>query len=195
MIRHVTTVAAAALVEVCLSSCSSQPARYYTLSPVSAETKTPLAISVSVGPVTIPEIDDSALIMLTVGPNEVRPNDFARWASPLRDNIGRAVADNLVALLGTPRVTLASDTSGAPADYRIAVDVERFDSVLGQAAVLDAVWTVRRTADGVVRLGRTTVREPTQGTDVSALAAAHSRAVEHLSAEVAEAIRNLAAGT
>ena len=192
MMRCLTTLAASVLLCAGLGSCSSQPARFYTLSSAAAETKSPLAVSVSVGPVTIPAIDDSALIMLTVAPNEVRPNDFARWASPLPDNIARAVAGNLVALLGTTRVTLASETSGLPPDYRAAVAVQRFESVPGQAATLDAIWTVRRTADGMVRVGRSTVREPCRGSDISALAAAHSLAVTRLSEDIAGAIRTQA---
>jgi uncharacterized lipoprotein YmbA len=48
----------------------------------------------------------------------------------------------------------------ADADYRAAVEVQRFDSALGEAATLEAVWTVRRSKDGKAQTGRPTVREP-----------------------------------
>jgi len=39
------------------------------------------------------------------------------------------------------------------------IDVQKFESVQGQAATLEAVWTVRKTAGGEIRSGRTVARE------------------------------------
>jgi hypothetical protein len=96
----------------------------------------------------------------------------------------------LLAMLGTPRVTLPQGLD-AGADYRASVEVQGFDSALGEAATLDALWTVRRLRDGKARTGRTTVREAVTGKGYDALAAAHSRAVARLSGDIAEAIRAL----
>jgi uncharacterized protein len=193
MFRFLTTIASCLALLVGLDGCSSRPTRFYILTPMAVETSAPLSVSVSVGPVSIPAVLDNPTIMLTVGPNELRADEFARWASPLPDNIARAVAGNLIALLGTPRVLLASETSGPNPDYRVGIAVERVESVVGQDATLDAVWTVRKTTmTGTAQSGRTIVREASQGSDVNALAAAHSRAVERLSADIAAAIRALA---
>jgi uncharacterized lipoprotein YmbA len=122
----------------------------------------------------------------------VQVDEFNRWASPLQNNISRVVAQNLVALLGTQYVTLFPQTLSADAGYRVAIEIQRFDSVPGEAAVLDAVWTVRRTTDGRTETGRTTVRETVQAKDYDALAAAHSRAVVRLSQDIANAVQTLA---
>ena len=74
-------------------------------------------------------------------------------------------------------------------DYRVTIDVQRFESVQGQAPTLEAVWTVRKTAGGETRSGRTVAREPVQGQGFDALAAAHSRALAKMSADIAAAIR------
>ena len=87
------------------------------------------------------------------GPTKCELEEFNRWASPLQNNIARVVADNLVAMLGTPRVTLSPQTLSADADYRAAIEVQSFESAPGEAATLDAVWTVRRTKDGKARDG------------------------------------------
>ena len=116
-----------------------------------------------VGPVSVPAVVDRPQIVVTTGPNQVRPEEFNRWASPLQNNISRVVAENLVALLGTPRVILFSQTLGGDADYRAAIEVQRFESAPGEAATLDAVWTVSRAKDGKSQTGRTTVREATIG--------------------------------
>ena len=101
------------------------------------------------------------------------------------------VAENLVAMLGTPRVTLFPQTLSADADYRVAIEVQSFESAPGEAATLDAVWTVRRTKDGKTQTGRTTVREAAPEKGYDALAAAHSRARRALSQDIADAVRAL----
>lgn len=173
-----------------LGACASRPARFYTLNEAAAATTTPMAVSVSVGPVSIPAIVDTSTIMVSVGPSEVRPDDFARWASPLRDSIAHALAGDLTALLGTARVTLSTQVWSQAPDYRVAIEVERFESAPGDAATLEALWMVRR-SDGAEREGRTTVREETGGSDMSAVAAAHSRALARLGADIAQAVRAL----
>ena len=131
----------------------------------------------AVGPVSVPAAVDRPQIVVTVGPNQVRLDEFNRWDAPLQNTIARVVAENLVALLGTPRVTLSPQTLSAAADYRAVIEVQRFESALGDAATLDAVWTVTRTKDGRSQTGRTTAREAAPERSYDALAAAHSRAV------------------
>jgi len=140
-----------------------------------------------VGPVSVPAVVDRPEIVVSTGPNQVRLDEFNRWAAPLQNNIARVVAENLVALLGTPRVTLSQSLS-ADADYRAAIEVQSFESAPGEAAMLDAVWTVRRAKDGKSQTGRTTVREVTQGKGYDALAAAHSRALARLSQNIADGV-------
>jgi hypothetical protein len=173
------------------AGCASPASRFYTLSATPTPAGTASDLAVAVGPVSVPAAVDRPEIVLTMGPNQVRLDEFNRWASPLQNNIARVVAENLVALLGTPRVFLSPQALSADADYRVAVEVQRFDSAPGEAATLEAVWTVRRTKDGKAQTGRTTAREPTSAGGYDALAAAHSRAVARLSRDIADAVRAL----
>lgn len=175
------------------SGCASTPpSRFYTLSAVAVPAAAPSNVSVAVGPVAVPADVDRPQFVVSAGPNQVRLDEFNRWASPLQNGISRVVAENLVMLLGTPRVTLYPQTLSADADYRAAIEVQSFASAPGEAAMLDAVWTVRRMKDGKTATGRTTVREPVQEKGFDALAAAHSRAVGRLSQDIAGAVRALA---
>lgn len=188
-----TAIAASAIFVGSAAGCMSSPAaRFYTLSATSAPALARSELSVAVGPVTVPAVVDRPQIVVDTGPNQVRLEDFNRWAAPLQNNIARVIADNLVQLLGTPRVISAVQTSSVDADYRAAVDVQSFQSIPGEAAILDAVWTVRRTKDGKVETGRTTVREALQANDFAALAAGHSRALSRVSVDIANAVRSLA---
>jgi uncharacterized protein len=175
-----------------IAGCVSTPeSRFFTLNATLNHAVDTSSLSVVVGPVSVPAAVDRPQIVVTTGPNQVRVDDYNRWASPLQSGISRVVADNLVSLLGTPRVTIFPQTLSANADYQAAVEVQSFGSALGEAATLDAVWTVRRVKDGRLQTGRTTVREPASGRGYDALAAAHSRAVARLSQNIADAVRAL----
>ncbi len=150
--RRRYAVAVPCLLAILAAGCaSSPPARFYTLSAVPGPSGPASTLSVTVGPVSIPAAVDRPQIVVTVSPNEVRLDESARWAAPLDDNVARVVAENLAVLLGTPRATLSSQTLGGSADYRVSVDVQRFDSAPGQAATLDAVWVVSRSRGGTAR--------------------------------------------
>ena len=174
------------------AGCASPPSHFYTLSrtatPGTTSNATTADLSVVVGPVSIPAIIDLPQFVVTTGPNQVTLNEYERWASPLQNNISRVVAENLVAILGAPRVSLFQQSLNASADYHVAIEVQSFESAPGDAATLNAVWIVRRTRDGRAQSGRTTVREPTLQTGYDALAAAHSRALARMSQDIADAI-------
>jgi uncharacterized lipoprotein YmbA len=174
------------------AGCASPRSNFYTLNSAAKPVTTGADYSVSVGPVSVPAAVDRPQIVLRLAPNQVAIDEFHRWASPLPDAIARVVAENLAAMLGTPHVTVFSQPTAAGARYRVLVDVLRFESAPGEAATLDAVWTVRSTKDGTTRSGRTTVSEPVPDREYAALAAAHSRALGRLSTDLAGAIRALA---
>lgn len=193
MARRIAQVISIALVAAVAAGCSTAPARYYSLSSTATADGTPaMRASVMVGPVTIPASVDQPEFVVQIAPNRVEVNEFNRWVAPLNDAVARAVAGDLVVLLGTPEVASAQLANFTP-DYRVTIDLQRFESIQGDAALVEAVWTVRKTAGGETRSGRTVAREPVQGQGFDALAAAHSRAIAKLSADIAAAIRAEAA--
>ena len=86
---------------------------------------------------------------------------------------------------------LSTLTLSTDVDYRAMIEVQRFESAPGEAATIDAVWTVSRASDGKSNMGRTTVREPVAEKSYDAFAAAHSRGVARLSQDIADAVRTL----
>jgi len=146
---------------------------------------------VVVGPVSIPAVVDLPQIVVSAGPNQVAIDEFNRWASPLPDNISRVVVENLALLLGTAQVSQFRQSLNVDADFRVAIEVQSFESAPGDAATLNAAWIVRRLRDGRSEAGRATVREPAPEKGYDALAAAHSRALGHLSQDIADAVRAL----
>ena len=152
----------------------------------------PIADTIMVGPVSVPASVDRRQFVVQVAPNRVDVDEFNRWAAPLNDAIARPSPATWSSCSARPNVVAAPLGNFDPA-YRVTIDVQRFDSVRGQAAMVEAVWTVHKTAGGETRSGRTVAREPVQGDGFDALAAAHSRAIAKVSGDIAAAIRAEAA--
>lgn len=193
--RRIARLCALCALAVLAAACSTPSSHLYTLSrapaPAAAAAAPMPNTTVVVGPVSIPAIVDLPQIVVSTGANSVTLDEFNRWASPLQSNISRVVAENLVTLLGTPRVSQFQQSLNLDADFRVAIEVQSFDSAPGDAATLNAVWVVRRTKDGKAQTGRTSIREPTGAAGYDALAAAHSRALARMSQEIADVIRGL----
>jgi uncharacterized lipoprotein YmbA len=179
-----------AIVAAAASGCgTSAPSRFYTLDPTAlSDGAAPVNYPIMVGPVSVPAAVDRPEFVVQAAPNRVEVDEFNRWAAPLNDAVAQVVAGDLVKLLGTPNVASAPMANFVPA-YRVTIDIQRFDSVPSQAALVEAVWTVHSTAGGETRSGRTVAREAVQGDGFDALAAAHSRALAKMSGEIATAIR------
>lgn len=176
------------------AGCASPRSDFYTLSRSAKAVPAAADYSVAVGPISVPEVVDRQQIVVRTGPNQVFIDEFHRWGSPLRDDIARVVAGNLSALLGAPQVSVFPHPTFSSAKYRVAINVMVFDSTPGESAALDAVWGIRGAGDGRIRSGRTTVRETVSDGGFAALVAAHSRALEKLSGDIADAIRGLEHG-
>jgi uncharacterized lipoprotein YmbA len=144
-----------------------------------------------IGPVSIPASVDQPQYVTQPSSNRVEVDEYNRWAAPLDENIARAVAGDLSNILGAPTVATRNLANFNP-DYVVTIDVQRFESVKGQAASLDAVWAVRKIVSGETISGRSSVREAAEGSDYDALSSAHSRALAKLSDDIAVAIRSAA---
>lgn len=178
-----------ALMTASLAGCgASATPHFYSLNSSATPNGAPsVQTAVMVEPVSVPPAVDQPQIVVQVAPNRVDVEEFNRWDAPLADGIARAVAGDLSVLLATPNVATAPLANFNPA-YTVTINVQRFESVKGQTALVDAVWVVRSVA-GTTRSGRTIAREAPQGQDFEALAVAHSRALTKLSEDIAAAIR------
>ena len=182
-------ILAALLAVATLSGCGTSPtAKFYKLGPEAVPAQMQTSYSVAIGAVTVPDMVDRPQIVIRAGANEVAINEFERWAGPLKNEIARAIADNLTQMLDGAIVFAYPQGANVTADYKVLVDVQRFDSALGDAATIEVLWQVRP-AKGEPKIGRSTVREATGSAGYDALAAAHSRALAAVSRDIANALR------
>jgi len=197
MMRSLTVGMLAVCLAVALAGCSRSPrVTFYTLEPgaqvetVAAATAVP---TVAVGPVTLPEVVDRPQLVVRVSANRVDILETHRWAEPLKSEIPRLIAENLGRLLGSSRVSSYLQHAGADADYRVLLDIQRFESTPGEAVTVEAVWSLRRAAGGTPKSGRSLVREPVGAEGYDPLVAAYGRALLAVSRDLASAIRAEAA--
>jgi uncharacterized lipoprotein YmbA len=178
---------------VALAGCSRSPrVTFYTLEPAS-RVETAVAVSavpsIAVGPVTLPEVVDRPQLVVRVAANRVEILEAHRWAEPLKSEIPRFIAENLGRLLGSSRVSSYLQHAGADADYRVLLDIQRFESSPGETVTVEAVWSLRRAGGGAPKTGHSLVSEPVGAGGYDPLVAAYGRALLAVSRDLARAIR------
>lgn len=173
-----------------LGACGGTNLRidYYALTAPPARTAPPEAhiLSVHLGPVSIPEGVDRPQIVMRRDANQVAIEDTHRWGEPLKDAIPRVLSDALASELSTPRVLTSRQSASLDFDYRVAIDVQHFDSSATEAHE-DVIWTIRTRGNAPARVGRTVVTQAAAG-GFDSLAAAHSRALAAVARDIAQAI-------
>jgi uncharacterized lipoprotein YmbA len=121
-----------------------------------------------------------------------------RWAAPLRDELRGAIVDRLASRWGATDVRGVSAPAAAP--WRVRVDVQRFESVPGREARLEAAWSIANSAAPDARrplptlVCRSVLQEPVSDASVAALAAAHRRALQRLVDAIGLRLRAAQAG-
>jgi uncharacterized protein len=186
---------AAASLVLLFAACGSAPKeQFYTLGdsgPADAGTLPSLDYGVLIGPVSMPDLVDRPQFVLRMTGSEVRIAEQVRWAEPLKQGIPRVMAANLAHGLGNARVSPHAPGETREADFRVLLDVQRFDTALAHGATLEVVWTVRRTKTSEQTTGRASVYEAAPGGSYQDLVNAHTRAIAALSRSIADAVRTL----
>ncbi|QOT77507.1 PqiC family protein [Cupriavidus basilensis] len=179
-----------------LGGCASSPQpTFYTLTSARAQERTHADVpaAIAIGPVAVPEMVDRPQLVLRVSATQVRLDEFARWAEPLKRQIPAVLSADLAQFFPGALVSSYPQWADPGTAYLVSVDVQTFDSAPGDAAVISVVWSVRPPKQGPLVSGRSDVREPAGAAGYDALVDAHSRALAAVSRDIAGAIR--AAGT
>jgi hypothetical protein len=176
----------------------SAPTRFYLLSgpegvaggkQTGTHAANPEAVAVGIGPVELPHYLDRPQIVLRTGRNRMELCDFHHWGEPLEDNFSRVLAENLTDRLDMEGVTVFPWRAGAPVDFRVSVQVTRFDGMLGHTARLTARWIIFRKNESELAATKASVLSmPIQGKDHDALVKALSGLVAGLGADIAHGV-------
>lgn len=197
MTRERCNAAAIGLLIALLAGCGTSPkSTFYTLSSVTPQPREAAAghaapYSVAIGPITVPDTIDRPEIVTRSGSNRILINEYDRWAEPLRNEIPRIIAQDLMGLLDTYRVSAFPERADEDADYRVIIDIQRFESTLGGNATIAALWSVSKRSSPAPVKGYTVATEATGAGTYDALVAAHRRALAAVSRDIATAIRSI----
>jgi hypothetical protein len=179
---------------VCLSACAGKSASstFYVLSSLPQPTVSAAeGTTIGVFPVAMPEYLDRPQIVTRVSENEIKLDEFSRWAEPLKESFTRALVQNLSSLLKTAKVIKTTESIHLPVTLQVWAEVVQFDGSLGGDVVLIVKWGVFEQEGKKLLLGkRSSYKEPTGAASYEAFVAAESRAVAALSREIAEAIQS-----
>jgi uncharacterized lipoprotein YmbA len=145
---------------------------------------------IAVAPVTLPDYLNQSGIVTREPGNEITRAEFHLWAGPLAEEIARAVAENLSAILPTDRVTLAVGRRSIPIDYLVDIEIVKFERDPNNVVQLVARWTLFRGDEkALLAMRRSQFQAAAAGPEYDATVAAMSQAVVGLSEEIAAAIR------
>jgi hypothetical protein len=158
---HKTAIAAfaLALAAALATGCSSAPPmRFYVVTPLAG----PAAAAPAPGPrvvvaaVRLPEYLERPQLVTRSGDNRLLLEEFHQWGGNLRKDLTRVMAENLSQLLASDAVVAAPHTLRVRPDYRVEVEVLRFERAGDARVHLAAKWRLQRGADGAPLASPTT---------------------------------------
>ncbi len=157
-------------------------------------------LAVGVGPVNLPPYLDRPQIVIRGVGHKLELSEFNRWAEPLNDSVSRVIIVNLSNMLESTRIfKIPRRNKTIPLEFRIEIDIARFDGTLGGDAMLVARWTLygREEAALLTKVSLISESSSAAGVDSSgstdevsfeSLIAAQNRCLQKLSQEIGDAI-------
>ncbi|HLK84916.1 MAG TPA: PqiC family protein [Candidatus Binataceae bacterium] len=171
--------------------------RFYILTPASdgaaapalAAAASPSAqLTLGVGPVSLPDYLRRLPVVTRIEPNRIEIAEEKRWAEPLDKSFTRVLCENLATMLGTERIERYPWPLATKLDYRIEVDVERFETTSDGQTQLVASWIIRDGRDGKILYASRTVASAPAGADATSASAALSADLATMCREIATQI-------
>ncbi len=174
---------------------ASAPVHFFALSggmsgQEAADSEGP-CFSLGVGPVDIPAYLDRSSIVTQKGANQMHVADFDQWGEPLGDGLTRVLMENLSDLLCIRPIAAVPLPEGIRTDYQVAVQIRRFDGILGGQAWLRGTWSVLDAEGRLISWKRCRLTEQVGGDDYGSLAAAMSSLAMELSRQIAVELKKV----
>jgi uncharacterized lipoprotein YmbA len=119
---------------------------FYVLEPLSkptaSATKTVKKRQIGIGPVSLPALLERKQIVTRTDNNSVKIAEFHQWASPLKENFIQTLTHDLSALRPDDIVRTYPWSAFGPVNYRLILDILRFDTSPGKSVNLEANWAI-----------------------------------------------------
>jgi len=171
-----------------LAGCASTPASYHTLvAPLrDAESANDLSTyAIEVAPIAMPaEVDRLELVVRRRdGTIVLLENEL--WAAPLADELRAALR---LGIQDRADSALCERVRRDLRTFAVSMEIERFESVVGDHAVIQARWQLRVTGSGYdVRVARRSRAEESVGPGYASLVDGYQRAIREIASDMADA--------
>jgi uncharacterized lipoprotein YmbA len=182
---------AAALLAVA-GCATTPPPTFYQLTETASTQLSGLerGIAVGVGPINVAPYLDRPQIVIRGEGHKLELSEFNRWVEPLTDSISRVIIINLSNSLESTRVyKIPRRNKTIPLEFRVEIDIARFDGELGGDVLLESRWTLYERKDKALVTQVSIIRESSGGEGFDLLIAAQNRTLQNLSREIVTAIR------
>lgn len=176
---------------LCTSCGSTQPSRFYLLTPEAGASARAESVSLIVGPINFPVYLDRSEMVIRRG-GELELLSFERWGEPLPSNFRSVLVADLAERTGSDRIYSFRWPGSVSADYRLTGSISRFEVDASGLATLEIQWRLSD-AEGaaVVPTRRSRFTESSEPGDFADMAAALSRTVAAFSDEVSRELAGL----
>lgn len=181
-------------VSALLTACATPPTHFYTLEP---QSRPPVATStagakkplIGIGPLSLPALLDRRQIVTRTENNGIQMAEFDQWAAPLKDNVIAVLSKNVAALQPNAIVRAYPWSVYGDVDYRVIIDISRFDTQLGKSASLEASWAIMAEKNHtIVSNGQAKIEQPLNDASYNSAAQALSKLLDELSQQLSLAL-------
>jgi len=144
---------------------------------------------IGVGPVSIPGYLKRSHIITRNTENEIQLAEFHRWGEHLEDGIPRVIAENISSQMLDDWVVVYPWRKDIRPDYRVSIEVYRFDAVFKGNAVLNVQWILLgQDRKDVLMKRQGDYTRPVTGESYGDIVVAESKLLEDLSRDIVGAI-------
>ena len=181
-------------VSALLTACASTPTNFYTLEaqsrpPVVSSTSSAKKTLIGIGPLTLPALLDRKGIVTRAENNSVQIAEFDQWAAPLQNNVIAVLSKNVAALQPDAIVRAYPWSVYGNVDYRVIIDITRFDTQLGKSANLEASWAIMEEKNHtIVGNGQIKLQQPLNDPSYNSAAQGLSKLLSDLSQQLSMAL-------
>ena len=181
-------------VSALLTACASTPTNFYTLEaqsrpPVATSTSSVKRTLIGIGPLTLPALLDRKGIVTRAENNTVQIAEFDQWAAPLQNNVIAVLSKNVAALQPDAIVRAYPWSVYGNVDYRVIIDITRFDTQLGKSANLEASWAIMEEKNHtIVGNGQIKLQQPLNDPSYNSAAQGLSKLLSDLSQQLSMAL-------
>ena len=172
---------------------ATDPSRYFHLpAPEASPASAAAPASIGIGKVTLPGYLSGSHLVRRLGPTEIVRSSSDYWAEPLADQVQVGLKVGLEQQLGTALIPTYPWRADQSPDFRLDVQIFRFDADTVGAAELEADWSLTRvtTREVVTRQHRSWRAEAPTG-KVEDVVPAMGSVLQQMAADVAAAVRQI----